>query len=160
MADGDRSKMENVFGDLLPIVRAFCSRFAAEGDIDDAVQLSLEKVFSRARDYDVERPLLPWVCALSAWECQTLRTRRRRTREDASVDEIDSASRERTPEQAAIDRQLIEAASRALGDLSESDQQVLRDAYWEQETGGSAFRKRKQRALQRIREAMRRIYGI
>lgn len=65
-----------------------------------------------------------------------------------------------TPEGAAIERELAEAATRALGALSENDRAVLREAYWENARGGPAFRKRKQRALQRVRDAMRRIYGI
>lgn len=160
LADGDRAQMENVFQELLPIVRAFCLRFSSQGEVDDAVQLSLKKIFSRAGEYDPKRPLLPWVCAISAWECQTLRTRIRRSRESVAAVPADAIANDQTPEGAAIERELAEAATRALGALSENDRAVLREAYWENARGGPAFRKRKQRALQRVRDAMRRIYGI
>ena len=161
VADGDRSAVPSAFEALVPIVRAFCARFVNEVDVDDAVQLSLEKIFARSHEFDAERPLLPWVCAVSAWECRTLRTKRRRMRENLTEEAMDRASEDRSPEETIAERELTSAAQIALGTLSETDQRVLREAFWgTAPKHDPAARKRKERALERIRHAMRRLYGV
>ncbi len=161
MADGDRSAVPSVFEALLPIVRAFCARFVNEVDVDDATQLSLEKIFARSHEFDARRPLLPWVCAVSAWECRTLRTKRRRLRENLTDEPLERVTDQPTPEDATAEKELAAAAESALGTLSQADQASLRDAFWAVvPKGDPAARKRKERALHRVREALRRLYGI
>ena len=59
-------------------------------------------------------------------------------------------------------RQLVAAALTALGTLSEADQEALVATYWETaaSVGGATLRKRRERALDRLRGAFRRLYGL
>ena len=58
-------------------------------------------------------------------------------------------------------RELQDAAVALLGDLSESDRETLRSTFWDEVGGGDpGTRKRRQRALARLRDAFRRTYGL
>ena len=50
----------------------------------------------------------------------------------------------------------------AMGTLSDADQETLVSTYWETAPAGSGatFRKRRERAITRLRDAFRRIYGL
>jgi RNA polymerase sigma-70 factor (ECF subfamily) len=161
LADGDRSAFPLVFRELWPKLRALCSSLLKhEGDAEDAAQRALEKVLTRAADYDPSRSALSWAFAIAAWECRTtLRSRQRRA-------EVFDAELERVPgesggaDRAILQRELEEAALSALGELSESDRAALVAAYWDEAPAGDpASRKRRQRAVERLRLAFRRLYG-
>jgi DNA-directed RNA polymerase specialized sigma24 family protein len=163
LADGDRAVFSSVFRLLWPVVHAFCARNLSTADADDAAQQVMEKVFAQASRYDGSRPALPWVLAISAWECRTLRKRRERRREDplASAPEPLSTT---TPEDAVVVAQLVEAASSVFGQLSPIDQQAIALAYAEEapehlDVPAATLRKRKERALKRFREAWSKLYG-
>ena len=148
---------------LWPVVHGFCARAVPEGDADDAAQLVMEKVFAQASRYDRKRPALPWVLAIAAWECRTLRKRRLRRREESIERAADAAAAE-SPEDAAVQRQLQELAYGVLGQLSHADQQALASAYADHvgmtgAVSGATLRKRKARALQRLRDAWRKLHG-
>lgn len=164
LADGDRGAFSPVFSVLSPIVQRFCSRRLGAGpDAADAAQLALEKIFARASDYDPSRAALPWALAIAAWECATVRTQRRRSRTEPLGD------REAAAEIESADEALAGAADRAalhevLGQLSPSDRATLEEAFFE--TLGAAegpkdatFRKRKERALGRLRALWRGAFG-
>ena len=54
----------------------------------------------------------------------------------------------------------LEAAVREVLDgLPEADRETLHAAFWDEHGGGPAFRKRKERALSRLRQAFRRVYA-
>lgn len=57
---------------------------------------------------------------------------------------------------------LVNAAMHAMGSLTEADQQTLLSTYWDTAAAGSGatFRKRRERALRRLRETFRRLYGL
>jgi RNA polymerase sigma-70 factor (ECF subfamily) len=57
---------------------------------------------------------------------------------------------------------LLSAAMNAMGTLSDSDQETLVSTYWDTATsaGGATFRKRRERALTRLRDSFRRLYGL
>lgn len=162
LADGDRSAFPLVFRELWPKLRALCSSLLKhEGDAEDAAQRALEKVLTRAADYDPSRSALSWAFAIAAWECRTtLRSRQRRA-------EVFDAELERVPgsepggaDRAMLQRELEEAALSALGELSESDRTALVAAYWDEAPAGDpTSRKRRQRAVERLRLAFRRLYG-
>jgi hypothetical protein len=55
---------------------------------------------------------------------------------------------------------VLQLAEELVGTLSPDDRETLRDVLAEHEEGrGAAFRKRKQRALERLREAWRLMHG-
>jgi RNA polymerase sigma-70 factor (ECF subfamily) len=119
----------------------------------------MEKVLTRASDYDQERPALPWALAIAAWECRTVARWRERRREVQTHDLGERESPSSTEEQ-FIQEELHLAVSAALGELSDADRAALVAAYWEESRSGTpAARKRRQRALERLRVAFRRLYG-
>lgn len=166
LADGDRSVFSSVFGALSPIVQRFCRRRLGDGpDAADAAQIALEKIFARASDYDPSRPALPWALAITAWECTTVRTQRRRARtEPLPETELDA---ELEGADQALARQADRAAlHEALAQLSPSDRATLEDAFFdslgEDANRGpkdASFRKRKERALGRLRALWRGAFG-
>jgi RNA polymerase sigma-70 factor (ECF subfamily) len=160
LADGDRSAFEPAYAALWPIVRAFCQRMLPSRDAEDAAQLSLVKVFERAASFDARRDALPWVLAIAAWECRTARRRIGRSREDLTAsalpDFVESAP---TPESCVADAELIAAVKVAIGSLSEADRETLERAMTDQAPPGATFRKRRERAMARLREVWRRVYG-
>ncbi|WP_437579678.1 RNA polymerase sigma factor [Sorangium sp. So ce887] len=165
LADGDRAAFEPVYAALWPAISAFCRRMlgGGEADAEDAAQQALLKVFDRASSFDPEADALTWALAIAAWECRTARRRRTRSRE-APDELIPSVAADLpTPEDAAIARDLDDAAREVLGTLAEADRETLRATLLEGDrdpsVSGAAFRKRRERAFARLREAWRRIYG-
>jgi len=161
LADGDRSAFPLVFRELWPKLFALCSSLLEHaGDAEDAAQRALEKVLTRASDYDPTRPALSWALAIAAWECRTtLRSRKRRGElGDATLEQM--ADRRPDPDRELEQRELEQAALSALGELSHADRAALVAAYWEEAPAGEpAARKRRQRAVERLRLAFRRLYG-
>jgi RNA polymerase sigma-70 factor (ECF subfamily) len=165
LADGDRSAIEPLFRALWPVVHSYCQRALGNGaDADDAAQQAMVKVFAEAVRYDRTRPALPWVVTIAVWECRSARRRRHRAR-TVSLDAVaDAPSAGVTAEEALIARDLLDGAQAALEHLSASDRDLLRLTF-EQDTeaavgvSGATLRKRRQRALGRLREAWRRLYG-
>jgi RNA polymerase sigma-70 factor (ECF subfamily) len=163
LADGDRSAFPLVFRELWPKMRALCvSLLKDEGDAEDAAQRALEKVLTRAADYDSTRSALSWAFAIAAWECRTiLRSRQRRAEEgDVELERLPGPEAAQA-DRASLQRELEEAALTALGQLSEPDRAALVAAYWDEAPAGNpASRKRRQRAVERLRMAFRRLYGV
>lgn len=160
LAEGDRSAFAPVFAIVWPRVRALCSSLVKNpADADDAAQQAMEKILTRASDYDRARPALPWALAIAAWECRTL-TRRAQRRREVGAEQLDGMTREAIAENELIQRELAAAAVGVLQDLSENDRQALVSAFWEEtrEAASPTLRKRRQRALERLRTAFRRLY--
>jgi RNA polymerase sigma-70 factor, ECF subfamily len=167
LADGDRSAFPPVFRELWPRLRALCgSLLRHREDAEDAAQRAMEKVLTRAADYDPERPALAWALSIAAWECRTLARWRQRRAEISSEHAAEGA--ERAPgagsaadaEEELLRKELERAALSALTELSETDRAALVAAFWQEAAaGGATARKRRQRALERLRLAFRRLYG-
>jgi RNA polymerase sigma-70 factor (ECF subfamily) len=164
LAEGDRAAFAGVFRELWPRVRALCvSLLRNADDAEDAAQQAMEKILTRASDYDPGRPAVPWALAIAAWECRTLSRWRQRRREIGVDDPAGAAVRNDTSastEEQFIREELHAATLRALGELSETDRAALTAAYWEEaRSSAPAARKRRQRAMERLRVAFRRLYG-
>ena len=160
LADGDRAAFTSVFHILWqPVLRLCTSLLKNEADAADAAQQALEKVLTRCGDYDRKRPALPWALAIAAWECKTFARKRTRRREvpDEQVPETGTGSEEELAQ-----RELMQAAVAALGELSPQDQEALVATFWEEATnvGGATLRKRRERALKRLRDTFKRLYGL
>ena len=121
------------------------------------------KIFERAPlEYDRARPALPWALAIAGWECRTLARKRSRRRE---ISELEDARSDVLAEGEAelVQRDLLRAALNALGELSETDREALVATFREEaatSVSGATFRKRRERALERLRGAFRRLYGL
>jgi RNA polymerase sigma-70 factor, ECF subfamily len=157
LADGDREAFNPVFLRLWPLVRGFAKRYLPHEDAEDAAQQALLRVFAHAAEFDRERDALSWVLGVAAWEIRTVRRRRQRRKEDP-VDDSAVASRAAAgvdPEQQAIDRDVVMAMERAMASLRPEDAGTLR-AFLRGErpaVKAATFRKRVQRALERLRSA-------
>ncbi len=152
---GDRSVASSVFTTLWPL----CLQLARaalhnEADAHDAAQNALMKLFAEVARFDPARSAVGWALALTTWECRTIRQQHRRRRVDdgADLDVIAGAIR---VDADVIDR-LTHAAdvavvAAAFVDLDAGDQQTLTDLLDGVSAGGPRDRKRRQRALERLR---------
>jgi len=163
LADGDRTASREVFALLWPKLERFTRKVLGDApDTEDAAQLALEKVFARASDYDPSRPALTWALAIAAWECKTTASRARRAAGRASAADVgDLPAMAPNPEEVLIGQRVHDALRDALESLPLADQETLSRAFLEDHEGpkDDTFRKRKERALTRLRAAMRRLYG-
>ena len=161
LADGDRSVFDDVYAQLWPVVSAFCKRTLAAADAEDAAQQALLKVFDRAATFERERDALTWVLSIAVWEVRTIHKRHARSRTSNLEDQPLPATAD-NPEGLTAERQIVEAARQVLGQLSEVDQRTLLATFNEESPDALAsatFRKRRERALTRLRDAWSRIYA-
>lgn len=160
LADGDRAVFARVF-ELLwgPIHRLCITLLKNDADAADAAQEAMQKILERASDYDKSRPAMPWAMAIAGWECRTLSRKRGRRRE---VDEADHEQAGEHPEDEVVQRNLAAAAIAALGELSAADRETLIATFWEEaaSVSGATLRKRRERALDRLKKTFRRLYGL
>ena len=161
LADGDREAFSAVFRALWPVLVPFCQRALGSGsDVDDAAQLTLEKIFGRASDYDPSRPALPWALTIAAWECATLRRKRQRSRTQGSAEVESAPSQAQSPEDLAIASELEAALRATIAELPLADRDTLDAAFFDETLQGAstpALRKRKERAVSRLRNLWRRL---
>lgn len=162
LADGDRDAFHPVFVRLWPLLRGFLGRHLPRADAEDAAQDALVRVFARASEFDPRRDALSWALGIAAYEIKTARRRRQRRREEAidggALDIPDDAV---GPEERAILRERDLAVEAALASMSPADAATLRSYVAEArpDVKGPAFRKRVQRALDRLRAAWRASHG-
>lgn len=161
LADGDRSAFTPAFKLLWPPALRLCMKMLKnEADASDAAQQAMEKILSRASDYDPKRPAMPWALGIAAWECRTIvrkRARRGEVSDDAAIEgKVDGA------EEAVMQARLTEAALEAMGQLSDADRETLVATFWDEaaSVSGATLRKRRERSLDRLRRAFRRLYGL
>ncbi len=143
LAEGDRTAFDPMFDALWPFFRALARKWIGDPqEADDAAQQALLKVFERASEFEAGCEALPWLVAVVANECRTLRQRKKRRREEAL--DVDTGT---TPESD------FEAVLEVLGHLSTQDQIALRAAWFGEAAPGApvTLRKRLQRATSRFR---------
>jgi RNA polymerase sigma factor (sigma-70 family) len=160
LVDGDRHAFDPVFEALWPILSAFAQRFLADAPGgEDAAQLALMKIFSRAGSFDPSRDALSWALVVTTWECRTIRARTRRRRETGTLPELVCAG---SPERELIDHDLRRALDAVLAELPEADRMQL-ESDLREDNGGKipapTIRKRRQRALGRLRAVWRARHG-
>ncbi len=162
LADGDRAAFRPVFDSLWPILHRYAARHLPPGEAEDVAQEALVKIFRRASEFDPARSALAWALGIAAWEIRTNRSRRRRRREERlpawSNETPDPSS---GPEESALMRDLESMIRDALGALRPEDAETLR-LYARAERPAvtpATFRKRVQRALERLRAVWRTTDG-
>lgn len=159
LAAGERRAFDDVFAVAWPVLRSLAGRLLDDSvEAEDAAQCALIKLFANASRFDSARDALPWVLTFVINEVRTVRGQRRR-RPRVPLQESSCASG--TPESRLLDADLVGAVQEIAGTLSYDDQVALG---LERGQGTSAapatLRKRKQRALDRLRTAWRRIHGL
>lgn len=158
LASGDRSAFDEVFSLAWPVLRSLAvSLLGDPAEAEDAAQRALLKLFSRASDYDANRPALPWVLAFGANEVRTVRGRRKRRH---FVEVGDALPAQDDPESTLLESDLQAALQEILGTMTVEDRVALGLLPTTDSTVAPAtLRKRKQRALERLRAAWRRMHG-
>lgn len=160
LAEGDRSAFSMVFDALWPLLSGFAKRLSPNwSDSEDAAQQALLKIFEHAHRYDPSQDVAAWALAITANECHALRRKRRGEPLDASSRTLPATGT--SPEVAVVERNMIELAREALGTLRAEDVATLAAA-WRGERPAiapTAFRKRVQRATERLRAAWRSRHG-
>lgn len=165
LASGERSAFQPTFEALWPLLRRFCTRLLdGEADGDDAAQQALLKIFSHARDYDPSRAALPWILTIATNECRTLRKKRTRRREVGGEQMELLTERQPSPEQALIGRDLETALADVFAELRPEDLHTLAlavtyDRGERPPIPAATFRKRVERAMERLRLAWRAKHG-
>jgi len=161
LADGERAVFARVFKLLwVPIHRLCTNLLRNEADAADAAQEAMQKILERASDYDRRRPAMPWAMAIAGWECRTLMRKRGRRREAAEDDAGERAGS--SAEEEFVQSNLTKAALAALGELSAADRETLVATFWDEaaSVSGATLRKRRERAIDRLRNTFRRLYGL
>jgi len=161
LARGDRSAFDPVFRRLWPLARGLAARCLPAVEAEDAAQEALLRIFARASEFDTRRDALAWALGIVAWQVRTHRTRSRRRREEALETTPEPPGHERSPEDAAVAKDLEATLDRALRELSPADAATL-IAYARSERPdipGATFRKRVERALDRLRSLWRIRHG-
>lgn len=161
LASGERAAFGRVFELLWGPVLRFCEGVLKNhADAADAAQEAMYKILERASDYDKTRPAMPWALAIAGWECRTVVRKHVRRKEDTEV--VFEAIASDNPQEQLITRSLTDAAISALGSLSKVDQEVLLATFWDEaaSVSGATLRKRRERAMDRLRNSFRRLYGL
>lgn len=154
--------MRTLVHELWPVILSFAQRgLAHEQDAEDVAQEVFLRICARASDFDRRRDGLSWAFGIASYEILTHRRRRTRRRESAATALEDIADEVPTHEDEMIQRQLEAAILTATGTLSEEDRVTLGllPGVGIPAPSGATLRKRKQRALDRLRALWRNLYG-
>ncbi len=162
LSDGDRTAFDLLLNELWPIVVSFVGRGVGYGpDAEDVAQEVFVKICAKIADFDQDRDGLSWAFGIASYEVMTHRRRRQRRRE--ILDEAAFATR--ADESVSQEEQLLEneidvSLKEAARALSDEDRRTL-ELDGKRPTGSvsATMRKRKQRALGRLRDLWRNIYG-
>jgi DNA-directed RNA polymerase specialized sigma24 family protein len=161
LADGDRAVFDEVYAALWPVMTSFCGKMLSGSDAEDAAQQALVKVFSRASTFDQTGDAFTWAITIATWEVRTIQKQMARSK-TIFVADHDAADPAESAETLISHEQLVTVARHVLGTLSESDQQTLVATFNDESptsVPGATFRKRRERALARLKEAWRKVYG-
>lgn len=162
LADGDRSAMPELVAELWPVLRDFAKRGLRDRhDAEDVAQEVLLRICSRISEFDRSRDALSWAFGIASFEILTQRRRQARRREAFSrsgTPEVSGAAA--SVEDEALRAELRVVLTQALGELATDDLAQL-GLEGEKPAGAAtpAMRKRRQRAVERLRLVWRRIYG-
>jgi len=168
LSDGDRSALPALCGALWPVMLAFAQRGwrgAAGPDAEDVAQQVFLRICERSAEFDPRRDALSWAFGIASYEILTLRRRRHRRREVGGFAWHAHPDPSESQEETLMKRELSAAAQELLGELPAEDRALLGLSV---ETGDvlatpapspAALRKRRQRLLDRLRIAWRRLHG-
>jgi len=162
LADGDRSAMSPLVEQLWPVLLSYAERGLRDAQAaEDVAQEVLLRISSRISELDRTRDPLSWAFGIATFELMSQRKRRTRRREAFLGDDLpDALAATESSEDTVIRAELHAALAGALGQLSAHDLEQL-DLLDAARAGPAtpAMRKRRQRALDRLRTIWRNLYG-
>ena len=160
LSDGDREPFAILVDALWPVILSFVERGVGRGaDAEDVAQEVFVKICARIANFDRTRDGLSWAFGIASYEIMTHRRRRQRLRE--VYDESLVAA---LPDGAASHEDLLLAGEETLvlahllEGLSTEDRTSL-GLDGAPPTTDATRRKRKQRALDRLRRMWRHVHG-
>ena len=160
---GDRSAFRPVFDGLWPLVLRFCHRMLGEPPLaEDAAQGALMKLLFHAPEFRPDGDVVAWALGAAAFECRSIRNRRARRAEHPADRELAAvALNEPSPEAALIEADLGAAVREVMHGLRPVDRETLEQVLAPSPSVARppAFRKRLQRAIERLRLAWRDAHG-
>ena len=161
LAAGDRSAFRPVFAGLWPLVLRLCQRILRDPDVaQDAAQAALMKLFLHATEFHADGDAVAWALSFAAFECRTARNRcLRRREENDEIELLAIAGGGPSPEDTSIEANLRSAAREVLGSLRPHDAETIHLVLAGDRPSSPAFRKRLQRAVERLRTAWRHTHG-
>ncbi len=163
LADGDRTAFDVLLDELWPVVLAFAQRGVGWGaDAEDVAQEVFLRICARIADFDRSRDGLSWAFGIASHEIMSHRRRVQRRREVHDEQSLaDRADDGDSQERALLSRELRAALEQAVGALTDDDRRALGLVPRADAAGvsGATHRKRKQRALERLRHLWRGIHG-
>jgi RNA polymerase sigma-70 factor (ECF subfamily) len=161
LARGDRSAFRAVFDGLWPLLLRFCQRMLGEPPLaEDAAQGALMKLLLHAPEFRPDGDVVAWALGAAAFECRSIRNRRaRRAEHPGELAAV--AENEPSPEAALIEADLGAALREVMHDLRPVDRETLEQVLAPAPpiARNPAFRKRLQRAMERLRLAWRDAHG-
>ena len=168
LADGDRSAFPTLLDELWPVILAFAQRGLGQAqDAEDVAQEVFLRICARISDFDRARDGLSWAYGIASYEILTVRRRRQRRREAGAstiMPQVDGhPDHSASQEEVVVTEQLVAMLNVAAGTLRDEDRLALGLDSAPGATPASAAspaeRKRRQRALDRLRSVWRRLYG-
>ena len=137
-------------------------RGVAQGaDAEDIAQEVFLKICARIADFNRSRDGLSWAFGIASYEILTHRRRRQRRREvDGAVTLREAPDPAASTEELLVRRELLAALEQAAGALSDDDRRLLGlQPAAEAGVPPATLRKRRQRALDRLRVVWRGLNG-
>jgi len=163
LSDGDRTAVPQLVDALWPVVVALAQRSVGhDADAEDIAQEVFFRICSRISDFDRSRDGLSWAFGIACYEIMTHRRRIRRRRELNDESRLpDVVHPAPSQEELVLERELTGVFENALGALTESDRRSLGllGSFGVEPAPAATLRKRKQRALGRLRGLWKHMYG-
>ncbi len=157
---GDRAAAKVAFDLLWPVMLSFSQTALKDaGKAQDVAQEALMKLFEQVQDFRPGADAFAWALEITTWQCKS---ELRRTWRAGQRDQPEaSASAPAQPDSMYEREELRAALTQTVARLSEPDRElvdaILQETYPAQ--ADAAQRKRKERALGRLRALWRSLYG-
>ncbi|MEO5760810.1 MAG: sigma-70 family RNA polymerase sigma factor [Vicinamibacteria bacterium] len=157
LSDGDREAFTPLFNALWPLLLAFASRYLPRGLAEDVAQQSLLNLFARADEFDSSRDAVSFAIGIAFHEMRTARRKAWRRREDPLPEQpipdvraspLDEIERKETDA-------LVEWGLARLSIEEQNTLQAFVSGSPESKLSPTAFRKRVQRAKERLRAILK-----
>jgi RNA polymerase sigma-70 factor (ECF subfamily) len=169
LSDGDRSAFPALVDALWPAVLSFARRgwrgAGGDSEAEDVAQQVFLRICERIAEFDRRRDGLSWAFGIASYEILTQRRRRQRRREAAVTGLHAHADPSASQEESLMKRELAGALRELVDDLSVEELAMLGLTVEPGDASGApratqvALRKRRQRLLDRLRIAWRRMHG-
>jgi RNA polymerase sigma-70 factor (ECF subfamily) len=163
LAEGERAAYPDLVRELWPVLQAFVRRgIRHPEDAEDVAQEVFLRICARISELDCSRDGLSWAFGIASYQIMTHRRRQQRRRESFGDQQFERhAHPAPSLEAIALQQELTAALTETIGALSTEDRVALGVAPSEgaERAADATLRKRRQRALERLRHLWRTLHG-